>query len=205
MVINERDAPDRQLTAVRPSLANPTMRPMARDDQLVRGDATRPQPAPPTTSQAPGPHDAFSLVVRAATGEIFANVDPIDVASNQPVDPPHGTDEQWNTAVWVQQSSFPSVRSRGTTYVYGHACHYHVCSFTRLKDANVGDQVIVTTPAGMLTYQVAKIALSPKDASSLPSWASDSSVPNRLVLVTCAYESGDTSRDNLVVVAELRA
>jgi hypothetical protein len=38
----------------------------------------------------------------------------------------------------------------------------------------------------------------------LPSWASDSSVPNRVVLVTCAYERGDTSTDNLVVVANLQ-
>jgi hypothetical protein len=29
-------------------------------------------------------------------------------------------------------------------------------------------------------------------------------VPNRLVLVTCAFEHGDTSRDNIVVVAQLQ-
>jgi cell division protein FtsZ len=33
--------------------------------------------------------------------------------------------------------------SHGTSYVYGHACHHHVCSFTRLKDTSVGDQVTV--------------------------------------------------------------
>jgi hypothetical protein len=37
----------------------------------------------------------------------------------------------------------------------------------------------------------------------VPSWASDSTVPNRLVLVTCALEQGDISRDNIVVVARL--
>jgi len=128
-----------------------------------------------------------------------APVDPISVASNEPVDPP-----LWNTAVWVKQSSYPSKRSKGTSYVYGHACHHHVCSFTRLKDAAVGDQVTVTTGAGMVAYRIARIGLSPKTASSLPRWASDSSVPDRIVLVTCAYETGDTSTDNIVVVADVQ-
>jgi LPXTG-site transpeptidase (sortase) family protein len=126
------------------------------------------------------------------------------VASNEPVDVPHNTAQQWNTAVWVKQSSYPSAASHGTSYVYGHACHHHVCSFTRLKDTSVGDQVTVTTAAATLTYRIARIGLSPKAATSLPSWASDSTVPNRLVLVTCAFEHGDTSRDNIVVVAHLQ-
>jgi len=45
--------------------------------------------------------------------------------------------------------------------------------------------------------------LSPKSASSLPTWASDSTVPDRVVLVTCAYEQGDTSTNNIVVTARL--
>jgi LPXTG-site transpeptidase (sortase) family protein len=139
------------------------------------------------------------------SGEVSTKVAAISVASNQPVDPPHATAEQWNTAVWVKQSSFPSASSTGTSYVYGHACHYHVCSFTRLKDVGVGDQVTVTTPAHTLSYRVQQVGLSPKSANSLPSWASRSTVPNRLVLVTCAFEQGDTSTDNLVVVAQLQA
>jgi sortase (surface protein transpeptidase) len=72
------------------------------------------------------------------------------------------------------------------------------------QDANVGDQVTITTASRTLRYRIEKIGLSPKAATSLPSWAADSSVPNRLVLVTCAYEQGDTSRDNIVVVAQLQ-
>jgi LPXTG-site transpeptidase (sortase) family protein len=144
----------------------------------------------------------FSLVVTTRSGEISTNAAALSVASNQPVDPPHATAEQWNTAVWLKQSSFPSARSNGTSYVYGHACHHHVCSFTDLKEASVDDLVSVTTPSDTLTYRIERIGLSPKAASSLPSWASDSTVPNRLVLVTCAYEQGDTSTDNLVVVAK---
>jgi hypothetical protein len=68
-------------------------------------------------------------------------------------------------------------RSHGTSYVYGHACHHHVCSFTRLKDTSVGDQVTVTTAAATLTYRIARIGLSPKAATSLPSWASTAPCP----------------------------
>jgi LPXTG-site transpeptidase (sortase) family protein len=167
------------------------------------------QPAASATTTAPPPSaDAaavFSLVVTTQSGDIAANVDSISVASNEPVDAPHNTAQQWNTAVWVKQSSYPSAASNGTSYVYGHACHHHVCSFTRLKDANLSDRVTVTTPATTLTYRITRIGLSPKTASSLPSWASDSTVPNRLVLVTCAFEQGDTSTDNIVVVAQLQS
>jgi hypothetical protein len=63
--------------------------------------------------------------------------------------------------------------------------------------------VRITTTARASTYTVERIGLSPKSASSLPAWASDSTVPDRVVLVTCAYEQGDTSTNNIVVTARL--
>ena len=66
------------------------------------------------------------------------------------------------------------------------------------------DLLRVTRPTGVLTYQIARTGLSPKSASALPRWASDSTVPNRIVLVTCAFEQGDTSTNNIVVVANMR-
>jgi LPXTG-site transpeptidase (sortase) family protein len=193
----------------------------ARDAPLPRTVApatTRPAPPPaqtvptaPTTQPAPSSRSTssrprsgpFSLVVTMRSGSISTKVGAISVASNEPVDPPHATDAQWNTAVWVKQSTYPSVPADGTTYVYGHACHYHVCPFTRLGDARVGDLARVTTASGTTTYAIERIGLSPKSATALPAWASDSTVPNRLVLVTCAYEQGDTSTSNIVVVARL--
>jgi LPXTG-site transpeptidase (sortase) family protein len=163
--------------------------------------ASRVQPDP----EVPLPAQAisFTLAVTASSGPILANVGSISVASNQPVDPPHSTAAEWNTAVWVQQSAYPSAQSAGTSYIYGHACHHHRCPFTRLKDARVGDLVRVTLPTGVLTYQIAQTGLSPKSASALPRWASDSTEPNRIVLVTCAFEQGDTSTNNIVVVASM--
>ena len=147
---------------------------------------------------------SFSVAVSTSSGPISANVSPISVASNEPVDPPHSTAAEWNTAVWVKQSAYPSAQSTGTSYIYGHACHYHQCPFTQLKDARIGDLVRVTLPTGVLTYQIERTGLSPKTASALPAWASDSTVRGRVVLVTCAFEQGDTSTNNIVVVANLR-
>ena len=196
-------------TPTRPSSAVPHSRATRKaPSKPVQRTASSAKPARTTASPNHSPPqtfaDGFSLVVQTQSGDVSANVDSISVASNEPVDPPHNTAEQWNTAVWVRQSSYPSASSNGTSYVYGHACHHHVCSFTRLKNAHVGDHVIVTTAAGRLIYRIEKIGLSRKSARSLPSWASDSTVPNRLVLVTCAYEQGDTSNENIVVVSQLR-
>ncbi len=156
-----------------------------------------------TAPVSPSPHGDFSLVVKTAAGDVSANVNSISVASHEPVDIPHKTAKQWNTAAWVRQSSYPSVPSEGTTYIYGHACHHHLCAFTKLKDADVGNQVTITTASGTLNYRIRKIGLSPKAANSLPTWAADSTVPDRVVLVTCGFEQGDTSRQNLVLVAQL--
>ena len=206
------DGADQQNTATPPTGTSSSTPPVARTTQTRPGDPAPRSTATASAAPAASPHGAaprsadgvFSLVVTTRSGDISANVDSISVASNEPVDVPHNTAEQWNTAVWVKQSSYPSAPSNGTSYVYGHACHHHVCSFTRLKDVNVGDQVTVTTASATLTYRITRIGLSPKAATSLPSWASDSTVPNRLVLVTCAFEQGDTSRENIVVVARLQ-
>lgn len=163
--------------------------------------STAPVQAVPHSNNA----DSFILVVRTRNASIPANVAPINVRSNQPVDPPHSTPEEWNTAVWVRQSAYPSAPSEGTSYVYGHACHYHICPFTHLNQAQVGDVVAVTTPWAVLTYRIDRIGLSPKSAVSLPSWASDSTVADRLVLVTCEFEHGDTSTNNFVAASHLMA
>jgi LPXTG-site transpeptidase (sortase) family protein len=125
------------------------------------------------------------------------------VASYQPVDPPHDTAQEWNTAAWIIQSAYPARQTRGTTYVYGHACHHHVCAFTELNEARPGDLVHVATPVSELAYRITRVGTAPKSARSLPAWAADITVADRLVLVTCNYEQGDTSTDNLIAVAAL--
>jgi LPXTG-site transpeptidase (sortase) family protein len=188
--------------------ASSTSRPSPAATSSVRSSVP-PQPSasplrPDPRVRLPAQAISFTVAVTTSSDPISANVVPISVASNETVDPPHSTAAEWNTAVWVKQSAYPSAPSTGTSYIYGHACHYHQCPFTQLKDARIGDLVRVTLPTGVLTYQIERTGLSPKTASALPAWASDSTVRNRVVLITCAFEQGDTSTNNIVVVANLR-
>lgn len=141
-----------------------------------------------------------------------APVGAMDAQSNQLTVPPEPAGQDWSrTTVRIRQAAYPAYPSTGTTYVYGHACHHHICPFTAIQHlpgggytVNPGDQVVIGTPTGILTYQVSRVASVQKhDAGPLPQWASDSTVPNRVVIVTCEYEQGDTSNDNIVIVATL--
>ena len=166
-------------------------------------------PAPKNTEATdnPPPPDTpgtFTLTVSTGSGDIQAAVAPLSVdlhsdGTAEPIDPPHGTAAQWLTAAWIRQSTYPAAGARGTTYVYGHACHHHVCSFTRLRDAQVGNAITVTTPHSVLNYRICDTARSAKSGDlAVPSCGS---ADVNLVLVTCEYEQGDQSTHNLVVAA----
>ncbi|MDQ6937418.1 MAG: sortase [Actinomycetota bacterium] len=118
-----------------------------------------------------------------------------------PIDPSHANARDWATAAWIEQSAYPASPARAASYIYGHACHHHQCSFTHLSDAAVGDAITVTTSPSVLRYRVCASGLSPKTGNLVIPQCQPASVD--LVLVTCAYEQGDTSTDNLIVVATL--
>ena len=100
----------------------------------------------------------------------------------------------------------PADTTHGTAYLYGHACHHHVCAFTRLHRVDVGGTVTVRHGDTATTYRVtsASAAYPKQGEGSLAdrrSGVANRAVPNRLVLVTCAYEQGDLSLNNFVVIA----
>ena len=141
-------------------------------------------------------------------GTISAPIAPLsaDMHSDgtaEPIDPPHNTAEEWRTVAWVTQSAFPNAPSTGTSFLYGHACHYHICSFTTLSNAGIGNSITVTTPSDVLRYRICATGVSPKSSNlDVPHCAN---APVDLVLVTCEYEIGDTSTNNFVVSATLRS
>lgn len=150
----------------------------------------------------------FWLTVRTTQGMIQTAVAPLRATLRSdgtatPIDPPHNNAQQWNTAAWIEQSAYPAAPAHGPSYIYGHACHYHICSFTRLRDAIVGNTITVQTTTHVLTYRVCAIGLSSK-TGNLVVPACDQPRAD-LVLVTCQYENGDTSNNNLVVAATLTA
>ncbi len=140
---------------------------------------------------------AGTPVLQTAVGRLTAPIQP-DGSWGQ-VEPP-----AWNVADWITQTAAPASATRQLTAVYGHACHHHICSFDRLAAARVGDLVHLITPAGKLSYRVSEVSQDPKGGpGSLNALTRDAA--NTLVLVTCAYEQGDESLNNLVVAARLIA
>lgn len=76
-----------------------------------------------------------------------------------------------------------------------------MCSFTRLRDAQVGNAIAVTTPSRVLYYRLCATGSSAKSGNlAVPSC---DGADADLVLVTCEYEQGDQSTHNLVVAATL--
>jgi hypothetical protein len=191
---------------------------------LMAKAPTQVDPYGPTT--VPVPADVSSMTIAILSSEVGAIptapavapavVGEMDAASGQMVDPPTGQDKvgaDWNgTTVRITASAYPSYPSYGTTYVYGHACLGAICPFSAIKQHKDGngftvkpqDLILVTTPTGRLTYAITRVGLAPKKkVGALPDWASDGTVPNRLVLVTCDYDDNGQSNDNIVITADL--
>lgn len=176
-------------------------------DTAPAASSGQPRTTAAWSPRPPDPYDGFSLVVRTSGGDIEAPIAPLSVdlgsdGTAAPIDPPHDTAQQWRTAAWIEQSAYPTAAvTGGASYIYGHACHHHVCSFTRLRDATTGNTVTVDTRASLLTYRICATGRSSKGGNlEVPACGADSV---DLVLVTCEYEQGDQSTHNLVVAAQL--
>lgn len=172
------------------------------------GQSSLGSPAPVQVDDARQPVAAttgtFQLDVISASGALIATsaVDPMSPPPGMIVEPP-----SYERSVWIEQGAAPASPADGTTYVYGHACQRHVCPFTSLLSASIGDLigdfVVVTTPAGVLEYQIAERGHSDKASNRLPEFAMDPTIPNRIVLVTCTFEADGSSLQNLVFSATL--
>jgi hypothetical protein len=143
--------------------------------------------------------------VHTTRGAINAVVAPLSATIRsdgtvEPIDPPHHNAQQWDTAAWIEQSAYPERPASGPSYIYGHACHYHLCPFTRLGDAHVGDTITVQSSSSPIGYRVCSVGVSSKAGNLVQPPCSSGA---DLVLVTCQYERGDTSTNNLVVVATM--
>jgi hypothetical protein len=104
---------------------------------------------------------------------------------------------------------YPASPSTGTSYVYGHSCNRRICPFSAIKwnlDGSYtvigGDQVVVGTPTGVLTYTVCAVGLSLKASGSIrvPSGCGARHID--LVVITC--DEVILGR-NIVVAATLTA
>lgn len=121
-------------------------------------------------------------------------------ASECPVLNPPTVDE----AYWVGCRAKPGTDSDGTVFIIGHAVAGGQGVFKNLQDLAVDSDVIVTTPAGTLTYRVERTVVYAKFGEIQDSPEVMEKVPGRLVLVTCLLgPEGEATDENFVAQAKL--
>lgn len=120
--------------------------------------------------------------------------------------PPMAANADLQRVYWWSEHAAPAGPSKGTAYIYGHACaHYALCAFNRLHELAKGDLVTVATGRGALRYRVAAkpVRLAKTAAGIGASAIYDYGVVNRLVLITCGYAADGSSPWNWVVITQL--
>lgn len=150
--------------------------------------------APPVPSAVPTGLSIPALGLTAVVQEM--------AASECPVLNPPTVDE----AYWVGCRSKPGTDSDGTVFIIGHAVTGGQGVFARLQELAVGDDVLVTTPSGTLTYRVERTVNYAKFGEVQDSPEVMDKVPGRLVLVTCLLGPDGSSTDkNFLAQAQLVA
>jgi LPXTG-site transpeptidase (sortase) family protein len=101
-------------------------------------------------------------------------------------------------AYWLTPYGSPGPGSINTTYIVGHSWEGRSTAFNNVTThANVGDQLMLATAKGTLSYAVTSITTENKDTlKDSRIWAK---VPGRLILITCYTE--DLWGTNIIVEA----
>jgi LPXTG-site transpeptidase (sortase) family protein len=101
-------------------------------------------------------------------------------------------------AYWLSPYGSPGPGSTNTTYIVGHSWEGRSTAFNNISTrSRLGDQLMLTTAKGSLSYQVTAITTENKEtlrASGI--WAK---VPGRLILITCYTE--DLWGTNIIIEA----
>jgi len=163
-------------------------------------------PAEPAAVELTSP-----LLVRVPAVDIAASVVPTAFQDGT-IDPP-----TFGEAYWIEAYGAPDPDADNTVYLVGHSWSKGDAVFNPLFDRYAqtsevapGDEIIVTTPDGDVTYEIERTARYPK--ASLGDSDSDAYgdvwkvVPGRLILITCFQrDDGGASQDNFVVYATVKA
>lgn len=127
------------------------------------------------------------------------------------IDPPDGHGISWQKAAvgGVAFGAEPGSDSDGTVYLFGHSSTAPDTVFNSLYKLEAGDSALVSTSAGVLTYDVERIVKPEKGDYTTTPEAIDQ-VPGRLLLISCYHGpgaktvNGGYSTQNVVAVLQLR-
>jgi len=188
-----------------------------------------PTPTPTVVKKKAPPHDPVPaagpthFLLSGPAFSVSANVCAMPAVF--PLDPPG---DQVHTVCWVD-SGFgvaPGTAARGTTYVLGHAWSVQKLVLNPLSEyaaAHLGPAtqrpagvttysvpsllgkytITLTTSSGTLTYTVTDAYLVNKNDASGVTSLMNTSIPDRVVLITCAVRNGVDLPQNVILYAKL--
>lgn len=175
--------------------------------QAPGNGAAPPAPSAPPARVPPGGPETIAIPAIRVHAAIRAVVSTHE-QGNWLIVPPMSTNAELRRVYWWREHAAPAVPSKGTVYIYGHACtHYALCTFNNLHKLAPGDLVRITTTRGTLTYRAVTrpFRLAKTAAGIGASTIYDYGVRNRLILITCAYEPDGASPWNWVLITRLTA
>lgn len=101
-------------------------------------------------------------------------------------------------AYWLTPYGSPGPGSTNTTYIAGHSWEDRGTAFNNISiQAKLGDQLMITTAKGTLSYQVT--AITTENKATLKDSAIWAKVPGKVILITCY--TADFRGTNIIVEA----
>lgn len=167
------------------------------------------QPAVPVTPQpstAPAQLAQAGAPIRISVPKLGRSADvlPIAVAGGVLTPPANSWKVGWDKQTAVAGAAY------GSTVITGHTVHDKGAATEHgamqgIDALTVGDQIVVETAKGVITYDVTSVADYDKSAmADQLKQLYDTGVPGRLVLITCTDWNGAKHLQNTVVVATPR-
>ena len=187
-----------------------------RDPALVAASRTQappaiatPSPSPTPTLTSPAPSVAPGVPVRLRVDAVGVDAEVLPTASvGGAFDPP-----TLGEAYWIEAFGAPGTTSDNTVYLLGHSWDDGDAVFNALFDrasqtsrVAPGDEVVVTTGGGDVTYVVERTERLAKEQVAQETNDVWKKVPGRLLLITCFQNNeGGRTLDNFVVFATVAA
>ena len=158
--------------------------------------------APPTRSprpsSAPTPDPAVGVPTRVAVRRLAIDVPVLPITPVGGVLSPPANPRELG---WFKYGSRPG-EVRGSAVITGHTVHTGGGALDELDDLRAGDTVSVTTTNGTISYRVSDVSIVSKTQfARTAEKIFSSTVPGRLVLITCTDWDGRDYLSNTLVYA----
>jgi LPXTG-site transpeptidase (sortase) family protein len=165
-------------------------------DSVTALPRTRLKPSPSSPSS---PNPATGVPTRVAVPRLGIDVPVIPIAPEGGVLVPPDNPRELG---WYRYGARPGA-FRGSAVITGHTVHTGGGALDELDDLRTGDTARVSTAKGTIGYRVSRVSiLSKNQLAKRAQQVFSSTVPGRLVLITCTDWNGQEYLSNTLVYAD---